>query len=316
MEARLIENASDPGSITFKDRGVYVVTPKGLHILERFITKNGIAAEHLVPVFNAQPICMKLLHLERRQSDDEIVVTRAVIEVLFRRFAGREPNISKLSNEQFDSLQPGSAARSVAASAKEHQDRAAGIPLRKYAGGVAVSVKGVAAAAATSDAPELVFYASQAVDWLVDFAALVSREESCEMLAHFVRYGFIKIVQDKASRWRDSSTTTATVVRAGGAASAAGAMVVSRVLREREMALEWRGELGQLSVFDPRVRSISTKESFDTARRFSTRSPWKVRNALDGTRKPPTSMEERSIASIPRNSSHPTVSVHPTTRLR
>jgi hypothetical protein len=306
MEARLIESASDPGSITFKDRGVYVVTPKGLHILERFITKNGIAAEHLVPVFNAQPICMKLLHLERRQSDDEIVVTRAVIEILFRRFAGREPNISKLSNEQFDSLQPGSAARSVAASAKEHQDRAAGIPLRKYAGGVGVgvSVKGVAAAAAAakSDAPELVFYASQAVDWLVDFAALVSREESCEMLAHFVRYGFIKVVQDKASRWRDSSaTTTTTVVRAGGAASAAGAMVVSRVLREREMALEWRGELGQLSVFDPRVRSISTKESFDTARRFSTRSPWKVRNALDGTRMPPTSMEERSIASIRRN---------------
>ena len=45
MDARLIENATDPVSNLLKDRGTYVLTPKGLHVLERFITKNGINSD-------------------------------------------------------------------------------------------------------------------------------------------------------------------------------------------------------------------------------------------------------------------------------
>jgi hypothetical protein len=51
MDARLIENAADPSSNLFKDRGVYVLTPKGLHVLERFISHNGINGDHLSRVF-------------------------------------------------------------------------------------------------------------------------------------------------------------------------------------------------------------------------------------------------------------------------
>ncbi len=91
MDARLIENAADPSSNLFKDRGVYVLTPKGLHVLERFISKNGINSDHLQQVFVTQPICIKLLHLERRSADDEIIVTQSVITALFRRFVGRAP---------------------------------------------------------------------------------------------------------------------------------------------------------------------------------------------------------------------------------
>ena len=79
MDARLIENAADPTSNLFKDRGVYQLTPKGLHVLERFISKNGINSDHLQPVFASNPICIKLLHLERRSADDEIIVTQSVI---------------------------------------------------------------------------------------------------------------------------------------------------------------------------------------------------------------------------------------------
>ncbi|CAD6901066.1 unnamed protein product [Tilletia controversa] len=86
MDARLIENAADMSSAIFKERGVYMLTPKGLHILERFITKNGINGEHLLKVFSSQPICMKLLHLERRPSDDELLINTPVLYVIFRRF--------------------------------------------------------------------------------------------------------------------------------------------------------------------------------------------------------------------------------------
>jgi hypothetical protein len=64
----------------------------GLHILERFITKNSITADNLVQVVATQPICMKLLHLERRASEDNIITTEPVILTAFHRFAGHTPN--------------------------------------------------------------------------------------------------------------------------------------------------------------------------------------------------------------------------------
>ncbi len=44
MDAHLTENALGPHRNLFKDCGVYVLTPKGLHILERFIRRNSMSA--------------------------------------------------------------------------------------------------------------------------------------------------------------------------------------------------------------------------------------------------------------------------------
>lgn len=48
LDARLIESAIDRDATQFKDRGIFQLTPKGLHVLERFVTKNGISAQMLV----------------------------------------------------------------------------------------------------------------------------------------------------------------------------------------------------------------------------------------------------------------------------
>lgn len=225
MDARLIENAADLTSNTFKDRGVYMLTPKGLHILERFISKNGISADHLLRVFATQPICMKLLHLERRASDDEVLVTKPMVEVLFRRFVGRTPNMSKLTDEQYAAVQAqttrSTSATGASSSVHDDLDRTLGIALRKY-----MANPPLPGAKGKADPPELIFYAVTAIDWLLDFTTLVGKDEASEMLAHFVRYGFIKIVPDKASKNRDDSTTT--MVRAGGPGGGAGAIIVSR----------------------------------------------------------------------------------------
>jgi hypothetical protein len=58
MDARLIKNAAGLGSSLFKDRGTYVLTPEGLHVLQRFVSKNGMNSDHLQPVFASQPICI------------------------------------------------------------------------------------------------------------------------------------------------------------------------------------------------------------------------------------------------------------------
>lgn len=175
MDARLIENATDPSSNLFKDRGVYQLTAKGLHVLERFISKNGINSDHLQPVFASQPICIKLLHLERRVSDDEIIVTQSVITALFRRFVGRQPNypppIGKSDTDPF----------------LRYHERAKGIPL------LDLTEKGTKGIVST----RFCFYAVQALEWLCDFTSVVGREEAAEMAAQFVRFGLISLVSDK-----------------------------------------------------------------------------------------------------------------------
>ena len=177
MDARLIENAADPSSNLFKDRGVYVLTPKGLHVLERFISRNGINGDHLAHVFATQPICMKLLHLERRSVDDEIIVSQSVITALFRRFSAREPNYPPPSNQNLDLT-------------AAYHERAKGIQLMDVTDRQSSS-------SGRTVTHRYCFAALAALEWLCDFTSVVGREEAAEMAAQFVRFGLITLVSDK-----------------------------------------------------------------------------------------------------------------------
>ncbi|KAG6813448.1 hypothetical protein H0H92_010782 [Tricholoma furcatifolium] len=178
MDARLIENAADPSSNIFKDRGVYMLTPKGLHVLERFISKNGINADHLHQVFVTQPICIKLLHLERRSTDDEIIVSQSVITALFRRFVGRQPNYPSEPVGGSDLFQ-------------RYNERSKGIYLTDLPERVPAPGQKV------QPHHKHCFQAVTALEWLCDFTSVVGREEAAEMAAQFVRFGLISLVSDK-----------------------------------------------------------------------------------------------------------------------
>ena len=195
MDARLIENAADPGSNLFKERGVYVLTPKGLHVLERFMSKNGINGDHLAHVFSSQPICMKLLHLERRSVDDEIIVSHSAITALFRRFVGRSPNYPPEYMDNMDAFQ-------------KYHERSKGVALMD------VSEKG---AGKGSVVHKHCFAAVTALEWLCDFTSVIGREEAAEMAAQFVRFGLITLVSDK--RKNNDSAIIFTVRGAAGGAN-------------------------------------------------------------------------------------------------
>ena len=207
LDAHLIETATDLDSQLFKDRGIYMLTPKGLHILERFITKNGITAPHLMTVFGTQPIVEKLLHLERRAADDEIIVTKSVMEVLFRRFVGREPNLTTLNEEE---LEEAMKSRFYAKNGSEEVDRSRGVILHK----IGLEKK-----------EEYQFSGISAVNWLSEFTTCVGMDEAAEVAAQFVRYGLIAIVSDKG-RVRDQDVVVS--VRSGGAGGGSGGVMVSR----------------------------------------------------------------------------------------
>lgn len=212
-----MENAADLGNTAFKDRGVYIVTPKGLHVLERFITKNGIAADHVVRLFGDQPVCMKLLHIERRSADDDIIYTPATTNVIWRRIVGNSPNVTALSDDDITAqMHSRWYAKSAIAPGTEF-DRAVGLLLRKTPIPI-TERKG------SGPVDEYTFHAWSAIDWLCEFTTAAGPDEAGDVLAQLVRYGFITLHSDKGKP-RDSDMIFS--ARAGGAGGAAGAAMVS-----------------------------------------------------------------------------------------
>lgn len=248
MDARLIENAADPASNLFKDRGVYVLTPKGLHVLERFMSKNGIASDKLAPVFATQPICMKLLHLERRSLDDEIIVSHSVITALFRRFVGRQPNYPPEYIDTMDAFQ-------------KYNERSKGVAL--------MDVTERTPGAKNPEKHKYCFAAVTALEWLCDLTSVIGREEAAEMAAQFVRFGLIQLVSDKRKN-NDSAIIFTVRGAAGGANSSISqvgefrctAKAVYKVTEEGRRLARWDSNGAQSS---PNASSsnIGTRSSDD-----------------------------------------------------
>ncbi|KAK6910327.1 hypothetical protein I203_104359 [Kwoniella mangroviensis CBS 8507] len=228
MDSHLIENATDLDTVSFKERGIYMLTAKGLHILERFVTKNGISADHLIKIFATQPICMKLLHLERRSVDDEFIITRGVIEVLFRRFAGKEPNLTKMSDDEIQAHRNSRFyMKSPPLPPGETFERSDGMIVRKISN---MNLKN----ASGSNSDDYQFPAQMAVDWILDYTSATGTDEAAEILGQFVRYGFITLVSDKGKSKENSLVVT---VRQGGAGGGAGAAMQEAEFRATEKAI-------------------------------------------------------------------------------
>lgn len=219
MDAHLIENAADLTSPNFKERGVYMVTPKGTHMLERFITKNGISATHIAHIFAEQPIYVKMLHLERRSSDDDVIISKTVIDVIWRRVAGPKPNLTKLTE---DELSTQLLSRWFNKPQKmEEINVEDGLIVRKVA---KEDAKKSGSAAGGGGGDEYHFTALGLTNWLVDFTSCGGLDEAAELAGHLVRYGLISLVHDRGKVKENNYVAN---VKAGGAGGGAGAMHVS-----------------------------------------------------------------------------------------
>lgn len=89
VQARLVEAAVDGGSASFeKDKSLWQITPKGMHVLHRFANRNGIANDTLSTLLTSNLTTMNLIILERDDVTDQILESPSLIELIFRRFAG------------------------------------------------------------------------------------------------------------------------------------------------------------------------------------------------------------------------------------
>jgi hypothetical protein len=104
VQARLVEAAVDGGSASFeKDKALWQITPKGMHVLHRFANRNGIASTTLSTLLASNLTTMNLIILERDDITDQILESPSLIELIFRRFAGPSPNLTSMGRSRRDS---------------------------------------------------------------------------------------------------------------------------------------------------------------------------------------------------------------------
>jgi hypothetical protein len=174
LDARFIESADGKQARDFTLRGsVWHLTPKGIHVLERFCLKNGIAQRHVTEVINSPRNTMQLVILERDPDTDTLSADRGTVEVMFRRFVGQNgPNVkASTSSADSDSL-------------SEYKDGIAGVRM---------------AGERRLGSPPRTFYQTftgkSAADWLMDCCTTVDRREAAEIASLFLEHELVWCVQ-------------------------------------------------------------------------------------------------------------------------
>ncbi|OJD10432.1 hypothetical protein AJ78_08558, partial [Emergomyces pasteurianus Ep9510] len=168
VDARFIESVDGRISTQFPLKGaLFQLTPKGIHILQRFCQRNGITARHIMDILESPRNTMQLVILERDSATDEISRDRATIEVIFRRFAGQDgPNIKQtVSTSDSDSVSD-------------------------YTNGL-VGVKMARERKVGDKVYQNTFTGKAAADWLMDCCTTTDHRETFEIASMFVKQGLI-----------------------------------------------------------------------------------------------------------------------------
>lgn len=174
VDARFIESADGKQAREFTMKGgIWQLTPKGIHILERFCSRNGIQQRHINDLLMSPKNTMQLVILERDTVTDRLSADRSTIEVIFRRFIGKNgPNIkSNVTSADSDSI-------------SEYKDGLSGVKM--------------ASERKLGSPPRTVFQTftgKAATDWLMDCCTVVDRRETVEIASLFMEQDLLWCVQ-------------------------------------------------------------------------------------------------------------------------
>ncbi|KAF2848940.1 RGS-domain-containing protein [Plenodomus tracheiphilus IPT5] len=169
LEAKFIESVEGKTDFTNKS-SVWQLTPKGIHILERFCTRNGIQSAHVKAVIDSQRNPHQLVILERNLENDKLHHDEQTVEILFRRFVGTTAN----------------EAASDADSIHEFSKCDIGVKLVKHR-------------PTTSRQFEYTFHGRNAAQWLMDCTTMVDPRESVEIGSLFLQLKLIAPVDPRNS---------------------------------------------------------------------------------------------------------------------
>ncbi|RYP65208.1 hypothetical protein DL769_006398 [Monosporascus sp. CRB-8-3] len=170
LDARFIESADGKLQPTYTMKGsVWQLTAKGLTVLDRFCSRNGIQQRQIGDLI-ALGTC-QLCILERDPLTDKLVMDRGTLEVVFKRLLGVNGLNIKSTVSAADSE-----------SLSEYRDGLTGVKMaseRKIGGKTYKDT----------------FTGKAVSDWLMDCCTTVERRETYEMGSLFVEYGMMEAVQ-------------------------------------------------------------------------------------------------------------------------
>ncbi|KAG0308392.1 hypothetical protein BGZ98_008102 [Dissophora globulifera] len=189
MDARLIESAIDPTKREFQSRGLYQITPKGAHLVAKFVVRNSLPIEESRHITTNS--ASNMLHVERTDDEDAIILTLKHVDMIFKRFAGPEPNIVKsdvstAGSGGADSVTAsGGSSTTSSTSGRDRSaaDSSSGIEIRDQQ--------------LNYETYKQTFYGKAAVDWLLDNITVISKEEAICICQEMVSAGYIEQVGEE-----------------------------------------------------------------------------------------------------------------------
>jgi hypothetical protein len=176
LEARFIESVE--GKTDFQNKGsVWQLTPKGIHILDRFCSRNGIQSAHVKAVIDSPRNAGQLVILERNTESDKLHHDEQTVEILFRRFVGPQINAQESLSDS-DSIH-------------EFSRCTAGVKMLKD--------KNIGGRTFHN-----VFTGKATVDWLMDCCTMVDRREGLELGQLFLDLRLIAPTDSYSATSRDN----------------------------------------------------------------------------------------------------------------
>ncbi|KAF9993798.1 hypothetical protein BGZ79_001487 [Entomortierella chlamydospora] len=178
MDARLIESATDPTKREFQPKALYQITPKGAHLLAKFIHRNKMSLEdtrHLTTNATAS-----LIYLDRADDEDAIILGQDHVDIIFKRFAGLEPNVARANSSKDSSASSTVSGRERTPSAT---DLSNGVEVREQQ--------------FNGETFKDTFYGRVAVEWLLDYSTVISKEEAFCTCQEMVSAGYIEQVGEE-----------------------------------------------------------------------------------------------------------------------
>ncbi|KAF8976468.1 hypothetical protein BGZ46_008238 [Entomortierella lignicola] len=176
MDSRLIESATEPSKREFQPKTLCQITPKGAHILAKFVYRNKMSLDetrHLTTHSIAN-----LVYLDRADDEDAIILGQDHVDTMFKRFAGPEPNVARFRDTTTNSSTSGTRERTPSVT-----DLSNGIEVREQQ--------------VNDYTFKDTFYGKSAVEWLLDYSSVISKEEAFCICQEMVSAGYIEQIGEE-----------------------------------------------------------------------------------------------------------------------
>ncbi|KAI9255688.1 regulator of G protein signaling domain-containing protein [Phascolomyces articulosus] len=246
QQCRLTENATDPQSRSFRDKGIWQLTPKGLCVLQDFCVRTEADMTQLRKNFgHIEPI--QLVRLERHADDDQITFGRQNLSVVFHimmtclphegdfektnnqstkassssssiKNSNGKSGLSGASSQSSGSTNTSNPAPFAMTSNISHGDSRVQLLANNLLtfSKKGASNKGGLTTTRSAKNMRTVFSTQLACDWLTEYSTVSSREEAEGIVNEFIKYGWIEFQDPKQSVPAKASKTIMLIVTGKG----------------------------------------------------------------------------------------------------